>query len=197
MQTEATITEKELEFCESWYTPACMIESLFNDFDNLAEYNIDNFGDIRLYQQALISDESLIDFDATAKYHKLTKKEKFRLMKNVGDLYCFGARKFGKSLCVETLDLVTSMLVGTIKKVAFGSVDLIHIKEILDKVKSCFQNHPICKLWERRITSSPDYRFELKNNYVLNSVNFNIGSKTQDNNFSENMLRNYIWRKHR
>lgn len=174
---KVSLTEEELLFCESWFTPACLIESLFSDFDNIAEFNKERFGDIRLYQLPFISDEAIIDFDETAKYHKLSLKEKFRLQKNIGDIYCLGARKFGKTLFIEQLDLVVSMLCGVCKKVAFASVDLIHIREVLDKIKSCFQNHSICKMWERRITGAPDYKVELKNHFILNSVNFNIGSK--------------------
>lgn len=171
------ITEKELDFIESWHTPQCLLETLFHDFDNLAEFSKDKFGDIRLYQYPFVSDEPLIDFETTAKYHKLNKKQKFNLMKNAGNVFCFGARKFGKSLIIEKLDLVVSMLTQNFFRAAFASVDLIHIREILDDVKAAIQNHPICKLWERRITGAPDYKFELKNGYKLNSVNFNVGSK--------------------
>jgi len=171
------LNEEELILCESFHTPQCLLECLFHDFDNLAEFDKEQFGELRLYQFPLISDEAIIDFDTTAEYHGLSKKQKFQLMKNVGDAYVMGARKFGKSLCVEILDLGLRMLQGITKKIAFSSVDLIHVREILDKIKTCFQNHPICKNWERRITGAPDYKFELKNNTTVNSVNFNIGSK--------------------
>jgi len=174
---KVALTKHELDFCESFFTPRCLLECLFHDFDNLAEFHPTKMGDLRMYQYPLVSDEAIIDFDTTAQYHNLSKKEKFRLMKNVGDIFCFGARKFGKTMCVEILDLCNRMLTGKVKKIAFASVDLIHIREVLDKIKVCFQNHPICKNWERRITGAPDYKFELKNNTIINSVNFNIGSK--------------------
>lgn len=174
------IKESELEFCESWFTPRCLAETLFSNFDNLAEWNSEKLGDIRTYQLPFISDESIIDFVETAKYHKLNPKQEFQLQQNVGTLICMGARKFGKTLLVEKLDLVLNMLSSISKvaeKVAFSSVDLIHIREVLDDIKACFQNHPICKLFERRITGAPDYKFQLKTGYILNSVNFNVGSK--------------------
>jgi len=171
------ITEQEICFLEQWNTPKSLLETLFHDFDNLGYFSKDKFGEIRVYQYPLYSDESLISFSATAKLHNLSKKEEFQLRKNVGDIYCPGARKFGKTLIVEKLDLVNDMLTHDFTKTAFSSVDLIHIREVLDDVKAAFQNHPICKLWERRITGAPDYKFQLKNGYKLNSVNFNIGSK--------------------
>jgi len=163
---------------ESMANPVCVLESFFHNFDNLAEYNQEKFGDVRLYQMPFISDEAIIDFDATAKLHNLADKEKFQLKKNVADIICMGARKFGKTLVVEKLDLVLSMLTQGFTMVAFASVDLIHIRAVLDDIKSCFQNHPICRLWERRITGAPDFQFILKSGYKLNSVNFNIGAKS-------------------
>lgn len=177
MIMQNNISESDIQFCESLYTPRCLIECLFSDFDSLAEFHPEKMGEIRLYQMPLISDESIIDFDATANYYDMSSKQRFRMQKCVGDLYCFGARKFGKTLMIEIMDLIITMINVLCKKVAFASVDLIHVREILDQIKVCFQNHPICKIFERRITGAPDYKFELKNNYVMNSVNFNIGSK--------------------
>jgi len=176
--TEAIISEKELEFCETWFYPVALLECLFHDFDNLSDYNEEKLGSLRLYQYPMISYESLIDFDATAKLHGMNRKEKFQLIKNVGSIYCFGARKFGKTMVVELLDLCSSMIIGLIKRIAFASVDLIHVRAVLDQVKSVFQFHPICKNWERRITGAPDYQLEMKNGCKVNSVNFNIGSKS-------------------
>ncbi len=82
------------------------------------------------------------------------------------------------TLIVEKADLVLGMLTKPFAKAAFSSVDLIHIRQVLDDVKAAFQNHPICKLWTTRITGAPDYMFSLKNGYRLNSVNFNIGAKS-------------------
>jgi intein/homing endonuclease len=94
--SENLISEEELDFCETWLYPVALLEILFHDFDNLSEYSPDSFGNIRQYQIPMISHEAFIDFDATAKLHNLNQKAKFKLMKNVGDIYCFGARKFGK-----------------------------------------------------------------------------------------------------
>jgi hypothetical protein len=174
---QVEITEEEIAFMESFSSPVCLVESLFHNFDNLAEYDQEKYGNIRLYQTPFISDEAIIDFEATAKLHNLDEKETFQLRKNVGEIICMGARKFGKTLIVEKLDLVLSMLTQGFTLAAFASVDLIHIRAVLDDVKSCFQSHPICRLWNRRITGAPDFQFILKSGYKLNSVNFNIGAK--------------------
>lgn len=95
------ITEEELNFIETWYTPKALLEILFHDWDNLAVFDETRFGELRLYQESMISDESLIDFDLTQREFNLSKKQTFDLKKNVGDLYCFGARKYGKCEWVE------------------------------------------------------------------------------------------------
>jgi len=172
-----TITEQDIQFAENWSTPKDFVETIFPDFDNPAIYEQDKFGSLRLYQESFISDESVIDFEATAKYNKLDEKQEFQLKKNVGDIYCFGARKYGKTLCVEKLNLLVDMAHNDSIKAAFASVDLIHINEVLDDVKNAFQNHVILKLWERSIKGAPNFKFQLKNNFNLQSVNFNIGSK--------------------
>jgi len=176
----STIKEDDLLLMESMCIPNCMAETLFHDFDNLSDWSKETLGSVRKYQIPFLSHESLVDFEATAKLHKLNPKETFQLRKNIGTVICMGARKFGKTLLVEKLDLALNMvnsLFSNAKKVAFASVDLIHIREVLDDIKSCYQNHPFCKLYERRITGAPDYKIQLKTGYILNSVNFNIGSK--------------------
>ena len=70
------ITEEELEFMESWFTPRCLIECLFNDADNLSEFNEDEFLEIRNYQFPMISNEYIID----EKMEGLNKKEQFQLV---------------------------------------------------------------------------------------------------------------------
>ena len=177
------ITKAEIEFLEQWYTPKSLVETLFHDWDNLSSFDESKFGELRLYQQSMLSDESIIDFELTAEQLKLSRKEIFQLKKNVSDIYCYGARKYGKSMIVMIIDLLNDMLTSSGCKVALASVDLIHIKQILDPIKSCIQNHPICKLFERRIAASPDYQFELKNGYILNSVNSNIGAKAPGQQF--------------
>lgn len=173
------ITSEELDFLDLWYTPKALLEILFHDFDTLSAFSTEaKFGELRLYQYSMISDESLIDFELTQEHNKLSKKEAFQLRKNVGDLYCFGARKFGKSLAVMILDMLNDMMTTEGTKAALGSVDLIHIKQVLDPVKTCLDNHPICHTFVRRISGSPDFKIELKNNYNLNSVNANQGSKS-------------------
>lgn len=181
--TQDPITNEELEFIEIWNTPQAILEILFHNWDNLNSFNPKRFGELRLYQAPMLSDEAIIDFDLTAELEGLEKQEIFDCRKRVGDIYCFGARKFGKSLITMEMDLIVQMMTQDNDKVVLGSVDLIHLRQILDPIKNCFESHPICKLWKKRISGAPDFKIELKTDWVLNSVNFNIGSKAPGNQF--------------
>lgn len=188
-----SLTNEELNFLDMWHTPQAMLEILFHNWDNLNSFDSKKFGTLRLYQASMLSDESLIDFDLTAELNNLDKQAIFDCRKRVGDLYCFGARKFGKSLITMIMDLVVEMLTNPADKVAFGSVDLIHLRQILDPLKNCFDSHPICRMWKKRITGAPDFKIELKNDWVLNSVNFNIGSRNPGSQFfGKHVYRLYV-----
>lgn len=187
------LTERELAFCDSWRKPKILLEMLFHNWDNFNSFDKKRFGNLRCYQQPLVSKESLIDFERTRKRLDLSEQETFDMRKRVGDIYCFGARKFGKTLVIQTLDLILQMLTRGSDKVAFASVDLIHLRQVLDPLKNCFEGHPICKLWKKRITGAPDYKFELKTDWILNSVNFNIGSKNPGQQwYGKHVFRVYI-----
>ena len=191
--SQEKLTKEELDFIGLWHTPQALLEILFHNWDNLNAFDPKRFGELRLYQAPLLSDESLIDFDLMAQELHLDKQEIFDCKKRVGDIYCFGARKFGKSLVVMLMDLINQMLTNDADKVALASVDLIHIRQILDPIKTCFSSHPICKQWTRRMTGAPDYKFELKTDWILNSVNFNIGSKNPGQQwFGKHVFRVYI-----
>ena len=174
---QINLAEEDIEFLELWYTPKAFSECMFHDWDNFAIYKKGKFGELRLYQQPMISDEPLIDFEMTAEYHNMGKKQEFQMRKMVGDLYCFGARRFGKTKIVQELELLHHVISSDdSEKVSFSSVDKIHLDKVLGPLKTAFSNHKILKKFLRRAKGSPDYYFEFKNGVVLNSINFNIGS---------------------
>jgi len=187
------ITKEELSFMEIWYTPKALLEILFHDWDNLNAFHPGKFGSLRLYQYSMLSDESIIDFELTAEQLNLDVKQTFQLKKRVGDIYNFGARKFGKSRITMIMDMICQMMTSFGEKAALGSIDLIHIKEVLDPVKMCLETHKVCSIFKRRITGAPDFKIELKNDYVLNSVNANVGSKNPGSNYlGKHVYRLYV-----
>ena len=177
--SQVNLSEADIAFLEEWYSPIAFLETMFGDFNNLSVYKKGKFGSVRLYQYPMISDESLIDFDLTAEHHGMNEKEKFQLKKNVGDLYCYGARKTGKTLLVHTLDLLKHIITkDESDDIVFSSVDLSHLKRVLDPIKSVLGNHKIAKIFINRAKGAPEFYFELKNGVIIHSVNFNLGSTT-------------------
>ena len=175
----AKLTDQELEFMECWNTPRCLVESLFSDFDNLSEFDEDKFGSLRLYQIPFLSHESIIDENLP----DLTEKQKFELRKGVGDGYNLGARKFGKTLVSEKLDIPLSLLHDDSWLCAFSSYDAIHIDSVLDVVKEALDNHSIIKHWKRTAKKSPKWKLIGRNGWKLEGVNMNILSKNPGHQF--------------
>ncbi len=178
------ITESELEFLDTWYTPRALAECLFSDFDNFGRFEEGKFGAIRLYQLPMYSDEPIIDFKTTAKYHKLDEKETFRLRKNVGEIYNYGARLYGKTLISLTLDISLSALYQNGLKSAFFSIDEKRIRGVLTKVEQAMKYHPIFKAWDFICKYKPDVTLNSKKNYwSLKGVNMTLKGKAPGEQF--------------
>ena len=173
------ITEKEIRFMEHWHTPRCLAESLFSDFDNFGRFEEDKFGDIRLYQLPMLSDEPLIDFKTTAKYHNLSKQKEFDLRKNVGEIYNFGARLYGKTLVSLRLDIALSSLYEKGLKSAYWSIDQKRIYGVLKYVEQAMKYHPIFKPFGFTCKYKDEIRFYGRKNYwELRGVNITLEGKS-------------------
>ncbi len=172
------LNNQELEFMEAWHTPRQLLECLFHNFDNLSQFHETKLGDLRLYQIPMIGNSPIIDFEGTAKHHKLSKKQAFILKKNVDDSYNFGGRKYGKTLCCEKLDVPRSMLHDDEYSCGFTSLDLIHLRGVLDFIAKAIKHHPILKAWlQGSIRVSPNYNISAKNGWQLTGVNMNLKAR--------------------
>jgi hypothetical protein len=173
------IKEDELQFMQDVYNPIALTECLFSDFDNMGEFAEEKFGHIRLYQYSMLSYEYLIDDDPN-----ISAKDYLKLREGAGNLYCFGGRKFGKTICVEVIDLMLSMVLLGSEQVGFSSYDALHIRGILEKVIQAIEVHPYFKnILAPKINRSPNYHFYLRSGYTLDSVNMNLGSKSPGSQF--------------
>lgn len=173
------ITESEIEFMEAWHTPVCLAECLFADFDNFGRFDPDKFGEIRLSQFPMLSDESLVDFEATAKYHKLNKQETFNLRKNIAEIYNFGARLYGKTLVSLRLDMAISALTEEGLKSAFWSIDQRRIYGVLKYVEQAMKYHPIFKPFRFICKYKDEIKFSSRKNYwELKGINITLDGKS-------------------
>lgn len=177
------ITESEIDFMQSWHTPKCLIESLFSNFDNLARFVPGVLGKLHLYQETFYSDEPIIDFETTAKYHKLNENQIMEMRKKVGDVYNYGSRNYGKSLCTEKLDLPISILHDEDTPIIVASADGTHLKDILSPVKNALENHPIIKGWFKKAKESPTWELEARNGWNCRGVNMRIKGKDPGDQF--------------
>jgi len=166
------INQEELDFMNCWNYPIAVVETMFSNFDNLAEWDANKFGYVRLYQYPLFSFEPIID----ANIPSLNKKQRFQLLKGVGDVYAFGSRKHGKTLCVEKLDIPVSMLHDDNMWCGCASADQIHLDGVLDDVKDGIDYHPILSSWRLIIRKNPKWKITGKNGWKLDGVNMNIKS---------------------
>jgi hypothetical protein len=166
------ITNEELQFMELWHNPIAMVECFFSNFDNLSEFK-ETFGSLRIYQYPFLSSEPFIDTEIK----ELSPKEQFELRKGAGDIYNSGARKYGKSLVTEKLDIPIAMLHDDNDVEGFSSADSIHLQDILDVIVRAICFHPILKMWKQRIRGAPKYEIFARNGWTLQGVNMNIASK--------------------
>jgi len=184
MQEIQAITDEEIEFMECWYTPRCLTECLFSDGDDLTRFDEDNFLEIRIGQMFLLSSEYMIDWESS----RYTAKEGMDLRKGAGDIYAFGGRLFGKTFCVEKLDLILSFLCLEGQQIGCSSYDFTHVKGVLLPIIDVLRYHPFIKFWEKRITQSPDFDISTKNGNQIVSINMNIYGKNPGYQFFQKHL---------
>ena len=177
------ISAEELDFCESLYDPIALTECSFSDLDNLVLFNEEKFAELRIGQFPMMSYEYQIDEDP-----KLGVKENFKRKERAGSVYCFGGRKFGKSLCVEIIDVLISMVLLEGEHVGFSSIDSLHIRGIVEKIIQALETHPFYKILNAKINRSPNYRISLPSGYVFESINMNITGKNPGSAFFQKHL---------
>ena len=119
-----SITESELLFCECLYDPLCLIECLFSDFDDLGKFEENEFGHVRLGQIPLISGEYLIDTERK----DLSPKENFKLREGAGNIWCFAARRIGKTKFTIQLDIPIDGILMDGDQTGLTSFDHLHIR---------------------------------------------------------------------
>lgn len=179
------ITDDEIDLVQCLSYSISAAECLFSDLENLLADDEEQLGSVRLYQYPLFSFEYMLDYD-----NKLTAKENFKLREGAGKIDCFGGRLFGKSHCVERLDICISIFNLPMETVGFTSVDILHIRGILEDLILVFENNIFFKdIFLERVNRSPNYRIAFKNGYVLESINMNVQSRSPGQQFFQKHLK--------
>ncbi len=173
------LTIEELDFIECFYTPECMAECLFSNPDNLSIFEEDKHISLWSCQTPLISHEYTLDEDPN-----LNEKENFVLREIAGNLNCYSARDFGKTL-MEKIDIILSLLCIDNEPMAIGSYDAVHIRKVLNPIIDALDFHPIISLFRKHINKSPSFLITTKNGNILNGINMNV---TDGNNAGKNFF---------
>lgn len=170
------ISEEEISFVECLYNPIFLVEALFPKLDVLHDYDPDTFSFLRHYQMPFLSYEYLYDLDA------LDPKERMAVKKGAGDVYCFGARKYGKSLCSLKLDLLINFFLSKDEWIGLSSYDASHIESVIEPVIQALERHSILNIYKTRAKRAPHYRIEYRNN-ALDGINMNLKAKSPGEGF--------------
>lgn len=181
------ITEEELLFLESLCDPICVSECLFHDVDSMGMYEEDKFGKLRTGQFPMLSYEYYVDENP-----KLSEKDNFRLREGAGNVWCFGGRRFGKTMCVEKLDIIVDGINTPGNKIGFSSYDASKIEGILEDIIAAWELHPFLKIFKPRVKRNP-YSIRLQNGWFLVGVNMNnSGQNPGDQFFQKRFKKLYI-----
>ena len=178
-KNESAFTEEELEYMECLYTPRCLIESYFHNFDSLGDFDDDLFGHIRLFQLNMLSYEPFVDTNVPG----LTSKQRFELRKNVGDCINLGARKYGKTLITLKLDLMVSAIHCAGEQCGFTSISNEKINTVLDDVRQGLEDHPFYKMYRPQVSASGGYKIRLNNGFRCLGINMDVTSKKAGKQF--------------
>ena len=171
------ITEEELDFMEEFYNPIAFTECAFSNLDNLVRFD-DTLAEVRMGQFPMFSYEYMLDYNP-----RLSTKANFEKREATGSIYCYGGRRFGKTLIVEQVDILTSMCLLEGEHVGFSSLDALHIRGIVEKIIQVLRTHSFFKVLDAQINRSPNYRISLKSGYLFETVNMNISGQTPGSGF--------------
>ena len=183
-----TITDEELDFIETFYYSVALAECLFDNIDVLSHFDEEKFGEIRLAQYAMMSNEYMLDYNKD-----LSKKANFKLKEGAGNIWCFGGRRYGKTLIVEEVDILLNLLLCPNEWVGFSSFDASHIMGVLEPVALAMEKHPLLKLFCADVKRSPNFRISAKNGWLLESINMKVdGRNTGDAWYQKHFTRIFI-----
>lgn len=180
------ITNDELEFMECFYNPICQIECLFHEVDALSLFDENKMGLMRIGQLPMLSYEYLVDTDYENPEldARQNQEHNFKMREGAGTVYAIGGRNYGKTICVEKVDIPVSALCVPGDKAGFTSYDASHIEGVLEDVCLAFEQHPILQqLLEGRTKRHPQYTITCNNSWKLTSVNMNVTGKKPGGQF--------------
>lgn len=139
---EAPLTEKEIEFCEHFYSPTSMTENLIPVNEN-APHTWDASCEcftLYLYQIIMQNFSYLIAYDL-----ELTNQENHLKKVGAGTGYIIGSRNTGKSFNCK-IDVFLTWI-HKVREACIASFDQKHLSKIADPIASYIETHPFGKIF--------------------------------------------------
>lgn len=141
------LSEKEIQFCEAWYSPTALTECLIPV--NIKAPHLWKNADVELirirnYQFAMQNYSYMYANDDT-----LTSKQNFQNKKLAGDLINIAARAIGKSFFL-IIDAFLVLLHGIAGESCLASFDHKHLMKICKPVSLLANFHPFFQMFKRK-----------------------------------------------
>ena len=141
------LSEEEIQFCECFYNPVCLIETLIPENykapQTWAEKDC-SLIKLRPYQFAMVDYSYMYADD-----DKLSKRENFQNKVGAGTVFNVMARNLGKSFFL-VIDAFLTLIHGEADESCVASFDFAHLKKICTPIASFANHHPIFELYRRK-----------------------------------------------
>lgn len=141
------LSEEEISFCESFYNPVCMIETLIPvNFRAPQTWSEDDCELLRLrnYQFSMVDYSPMFADD-----DKLNAKQNFQNKQGAGYIINVAARNLGKSLfCL--IDAFLTLIYSESGESCVASFDFAHLKKIATPIANLANYHPFFELYKRK-----------------------------------------------
>lgn len=167
-----TLSEEELEFCELFYNPKCMIECLYPKGAMQTWNEEGECLTVRNYQIPLIQYDTVLADD-----DKLTDQENFQRRIDAGTLFVILGRKLGKSFIALIGNMILKLIYYSGREMTCAAYDEKHMGKIMDKMRSFFSSHDFFHQYKKSIKGSPEYTLETVNGNILYGVNETVKGK--------------------
>lgn len=138
------LSEKEIEFCETFCHPVALLENIFPvNINAPSQWNVES-ETIRLrpYQFAMIAYDSMYAYDDLK-----SERDNLRLRKGAGDLYNISARNIGKTFLGLVGDSLLSIIYYPGVESCIASFDEKHLKEISEKIANMVEQHKFFEMF--------------------------------------------------
>lgn len=179
------LSDKEMEFCESFFDPVELLENIFPvNLNAPSQWNLESETiRVRPYQFAMIAYDSMYAYD-----ERKSEKENLQLRKGAGDIYNISARNIGKTFFGLVGDACSALLYYPGIESCLASFDDKHLKEISEKVANMVEQHKLFAMLHiskgnKKTVGRAPHRIHTEHGHLQIGVNEQIYGKKPGTDF--------------